>query len=86
MEENIQICRENNIISDAVTQHVTSIEKFKIREVSDAIQKIDSKKAPGYDLITGKLLKELSFVSPVFNIHIQCYPTYLLCFTSVESG
>lgn len=49
---------------DLITLHgndhlKTFITKFTVKEVKNAIQKIDPKKAPGYDLITGKLLREL---------------------------
>lgn len=35
------------------------IKLFKIKEVSTIIKKINCKKAPGYDLITGKILQQL---------------------------
>jgi hypothetical protein len=37
----------------------TPAKKFKITEVRAAIKHMRTKKAPGYDLITGQILKEL---------------------------
>jgi hypothetical protein len=37
----------------------TPAKKFKITEVRAAIKHMRTKKAPGYDLITGRILKEL---------------------------
>jgi len=38
---------------------VTPIKKFKLTEVRSAIKQLRSKKASGYDIITGRFLKEL---------------------------
>jgi hypothetical protein len=37
----------------------TPVKKFKVTEVRSAIQQLLSRKAPGYDLITGKILKDI---------------------------
>jgi hypothetical protein len=37
----------------------TPVKKFKLAEVRSAINQLPPKKAPGYDLITGRVLKEL---------------------------
>jgi hypothetical protein len=37
----------------------TPVKKFKVNEVRSAIQQLRSRKAPGYDLIMGRILKEL---------------------------
>lgn len=47
-----------------------------MKEVRNVIQKIDQKKAPGYDLITGKILRELpdvgvKFLTSIYNPILQ---------------
>jgi hypothetical protein len=37
----------------------TPVKKFKLTEVRSAIKQLRSRKAPGYNLITGRILKEL---------------------------
>jgi hypothetical protein len=37
----------------------TTVKKFKVTEVRSAIQQLRSRKAPGHQLMTGKILKEL---------------------------
>ena len=44
---------------EAPSRLATPAKKFKITEVRDAIKHMRTKKAPGYDLITGRILKEL---------------------------
>lgn len=69
-------------INDPVTspgeQHIpgSTICKFSKNEVSQAIKDIHIKKAPGYDLITGKILKELplesiTYLTYLFNAIIR---------------
>lgn len=48
------------------------IKKFKIQDIKKMIDKINPRKSPGYDLITGKVLKELptkalKFLLQIFN-------------------
>jgi hypothetical protein len=44
---------------EAPSRLETPVKKFKITEVRAAIKHIRTKKAPGYELITGRILKEL---------------------------
>jgi hypothetical protein len=66
----------------------TPMKKIRINEVKNAIQyKINQKKAPVYDLITGKILKEVSPKrSQSSNTNLQCHTTNRIFPLSVESG
>jgi hypothetical protein len=44
---------------DTPSRLKTPVKKFKITEVRSMIDRLRSTKAPGYDLITGRILKEL---------------------------
>jgi hypothetical protein len=44
---------------DTPSRLKTPVQKFKISELRTAINRLQSTKAPGYDLITGRILKEL---------------------------
>jgi len=54
-----------------------SVGKFRKTEVIAAVKKLNHKKAPGYDLITGRLLKELpdsgfSYLTHLYNAVVRC--------------
>jgi hypothetical protein len=48
----------------------TPVKKFKLTEVRSAIKQLRSRKAPGYDVITGRILKELPDVGITSITHI----------------
>jgi hypothetical protein len=57
------------------------IKPFSLKEVVEAIAHINGRKAPGYDLISGKVLKELpkkaiTLLTILYNsmFHLSCYP------------
>ena len=61
---------------DSPAQLDLPINPFHVNEVKTAISKINIKKAPGYDLITGKIIKELPptgvlFLTQLFNAIIK---------------
>ena len=57
---------------EAPSRLETPTKKFKITEVRAAIKHMRTKKAPGYDLITGRILKELSEVG--LSLIVSCEP------------
>jgi hypothetical protein len=63
--------------SNTPRQMALPVKKPRINEVKNFIQyKINPKKAPGYDLITGKILKELSqkglkAITQIYNAILQ---------------
>lgn len=66
---------------DTPLQMDLPIKKFKVSEVKDTINKLNPKKTPGYDMVTGKLVKELTikgitYITHVFNaiLRTNYYP------------
>ena len=55
--------KEVNKFLESAGQLELPIKKFSLNEILTAIDKVNIKKAPGYDLITGKILKELPIVA-----------------------
>jgi len=58
--------KKEKAILDEDHQLDSPITKFTYKEISEAIWKLDLKKAPDYDLITSKLLRELSEIDIKF--------------------
>lgn len=59
-----------------------TIRKIKVKEVQTIIQNLKTNKAPGYDLITGRVLKELPqkafrFITIIYNaiLRLNYFPT-----------
>jgi hypothetical protein len=50
---------ENEKFLDAPYQMSLPIKAFSLKEVRKVIEKINQHKAPGYDLITGEILRQL---------------------------
>jgi hypothetical protein len=75
---------ENDEISaflDVPCQMSLPMSPFSPNEVAKAIAHTNARKAPGYDLITGKVLKELpkkavTLLTILYNsmLHLSCYP------------
>jgi hypothetical protein len=71
----------NNALAAPHQMH-PPIKKFRIKDVRQVIQKeINANKAPGFDLITGKVLQEVSYkclqvITMIFNsvLRIESYP------------
>jgi len=62
----------------------TPIKKFTVAEVRVAITKLRSTNAPGYDIITGEILKKLPEVGLSAYIHLQQHFTYWIFPWTVE--
>jgi hypothetical protein len=62
------------------------IQRLKRSEVQAIIKKLPPKKSPGYDLMTGKILKATHPLHPIPNPALQCYITQRLISHSMESG
>jgi hypothetical protein len=60
---------------DALCQISLPIKAFSPKELSQIIKKINEHKAPGYDLITGKILRKLPKKAIVLLTIILGYPT-----------
>jgi hypothetical protein len=86
----LSVMGEETINNDLNASHQIALAMKKIRnnEVKNVIQyKINPEKAPGYDLITGKILKELSQKrSQTNNTNLQCHTTNRISPFSMESG
>jgi hypothetical protein len=75
----LSVAEEETINNDLNAPHQTALpmKKIRINEVQNVIQyKICPKKAPGYVLITGKILKELSqkglrAITQIYNAILQ---------------
>jgi hypothetical protein len=69
-------------------QMVLPLQNIRIHEVENIIQhKTHSSKAPGYDLITGKILQELSKKSTTSdNANLQCHTPNRIFPMSLEGG
>lgn len=66
---------------DAPFQMDVPIKKFKIRDIESLINQLSLKKAPGFDLITSKMLKEMpikgkKFITIIFNaiLRLEYFP------------
>jgi hypothetical protein len=71
-EPNPEPEKENNPLSTTLTSMIKPLRKTNSREVENIIQhNIKNKKAPGYDLITGEILKNLTHKG--LNILTQIY-------------
>lgn len=51
--------QEEGIITEGIVQEIEEIKRTTPTEIRNEIKNISSKKSPGYDLITGEILKEL---------------------------
>jgi hypothetical protein len=74
----LSVMEEGTISNDLNAPHQMALpmKKIRINEVKNAIQyKINPKKAPGYDLITGKILEEPFQKGLSNNTNLQCHTT-----------
>jgi hypothetical protein len=82
IDSNLEDQQEINTVLAAPYQMHPPIKKFRVKEVKHVIQKeINPNKAPGFDIITGKILQEISskclqVITMIFNsvLRIEYYP------------
>lgn len=66
VEGDSQTARGDITTQNIINQSRLPIAEFKIKDIRKVILKMDSNKAPGYDLIIAKLLKELPSIGVKF--------------------